>query len=691
MLTALWVLNGCLVALVIVLLLRLQFQRASRKSSEEEYQVIFETVTDGLMINSFEGIVVEANPAACKMHGYKREEFLGQSAAEFVHPDSLHLFQEYVEALSAGRTFHCFAQDLRKDGSVFDVEVDGIPFQYNGNPHLLGIVRDVTDRKKILDALQRSEEINRRIVEAVPAGIVHVARYGAILQANEHAQRFLGLSLDELTQQYVEDYESTSIYEDGTVCDTADFPVSRCLATGEKHGPLTLGVRRPDGTVAWAMFVAVPVTDPETKDQNGAIVTFLDITDRKQVEKSLQESEERFRLLAENAPGVIYLCRNDERYSMIYVSEAVEALTGYPKKEFLSDRVSFVELYHSDDKDDVIAEVDAALKDRRPFRFRYRIWHRSGEFRWIEEVGVGVWQDGELVYLEGFLDDVTDRVRADIALNQAQQALIDQQQQETGRVKAELARMQDRLVQSTRLATIGRMAAQIAHEIRNPLGTIKNAAFFIGRRLPKEEARALGNVERIHREVSVCVEIIENILAITKIQQPKKNPLELKPFVADAFERLRQNELPESRRDGLSCRYEGDPEPFTIHADQVQFRQVLDNLLKNAFEALDGVGEISISARTSAAENIIEVSDNGPGVPDGQVEKIFEIFHTSKAKGTGLGLGICRQIIERHGGTLEYQAPLRPATQDRPGATFVITLPREDTETTMEDPSASRH
>src|SRR5690606_18013294 len=141
MLIALWIVNGCLMVLIAILLWRLQDQAETRRSSEEQYQRVFEIVTDGLVISSQEERVVEANPAACKMHGYTREEFIGQSPAKYVHPDSLDLFQEYVEALSAGRTFHCFAQGLRKDGKAFDVEVDGVPFSFEGKPHLLAIVR----------------------------------------------------------------------------------------------------------------------------------------------------------------------------------------------------------------------------------------------------------------------------------------------------------------------------------------------------------------------------------------------------------------------------------------------------------------------------------------------------------------------------------------------------------------------
>jgi|GEM_PF-1013285 len=129
-----------------------------------------------------------------------------------------------------------------------------------------------------------------------------------------------------------------------------------------------------------------------------------------------QLSEDRFRLLAENVPGAIYLCRNDERYTMLYLNDEVEQLTGYSKEDFLADRVSFVELYHPEDAEMVYREVDQALAERRRFHLVYRIKHRSGEWRWIDEQGRGIFANDELLMLEGYLQDVTE-------VSQAQETL----------------------------------------------------------------------------------------------------------------------------------------------------------------------------------------------------------------------------------------------------------------------------
>jgi two-component system, cell cycle sensor histidine kinase and response regulator CckA len=129
--------------------------------------------------------------------------------------------------------------------------------------------------------LEYPEAVARGILEAVPGGVVHVDAKGAIVNANAEALRVLGLSYDTLTESYTSHFEATTIWEDGSLCPTDAYPVSRALATGEAQPATTIGVRRPDGDVSWAVFRAVPLKDEASGVLTGAIATFLDITERK--------------------------------------------------------------------------------------------------------------------------------------------------------------------------------------------------------------------------------------------------------------------------------------------------------------------------------------------------------------------------------------------------------------------------
>jgi len=123
----------------------------------------------------------------------------------------------------------------------------------------------------------------------------------------------------------------------------------------------------------------------------------------------LHDGEERFRLLVENLPGVVYLRRNDVHTSTLYVTDAIEALTGYSRQSFLDRAITFVDLCHPDDRAAYDAEIDRALAARRAFHLVYRLRHRSGTWRWVEEHGVGIDHDGALETVEGFVTDITDR------------------------------------------------------------------------------------------------------------------------------------------------------------------------------------------------------------------------------------------------------------------------------------------
>ncbi len=209
--------------------LRLAFERIA--SQEAEYRSIFEATSDGLVINDLRtGRLVAANPAFCRMHGY--DDMTGMHPTEFIHPNSHHLFDEYLRAARAGREYRCLAQDVRSDGTVFDVEVLGRGFVYQGQPALLGVVRDISER--VL-----SEQQYRGVFEATTDGLlIHELGELRVVEANIAACELFGYRHDELLGRRPDDIILPGSYD-------PDF--TNAAVDGRSRRTRALGIRR-DGT-----------------------------------------------------------------------------------------------------------------------------------------------------------------------------------------------------------------------------------------------------------------------------------------------------------------------------------------------------------------------------------------------------------------------------------------------------------
>ncbi|QEF98262.1 Globin-coupled histidine kinase [Stieleria maiorica] len=231
------------------------------------------------------------------------------------------------------------------------------------------------------------------------------------------------------------------------------------------------------------------------------------------------------------------------------------------------------------------------------------------------------------------------------------------------RIEAELNEAKKELVVKTRLAAIGQVSAQVAHEIRNPLGAISNAIYYLKRSPQIDQEKKTQYLDLMNHEIGTCNEFINELLDITRRRKLDRQPTRL----GDLIERvLSRHQMPQN----IDLRVHCNPDPFECFVDGDQFVQVLQNLLNNSMDALQGAGgRIGITAQRVDDQDVITVYDSGPGIPAEDRTSVFDVLFTTKSSGTGLGLAICKQIVVQHGGSIQV------ADNHADGTEFQIRLP----------------
>jgi signal transduction histidine kinase len=231
----------------------------------------------------------------------------------------------------------------------------------------------------------------------------------------------------------------------------------------------------------------------------------------------------------------------------------------------------------------------------------------------------------------------------------------------------ELRETQEQLVRSERLAAIGQLAGGVGHELRNPLGAIKNAVYYIKGKVAKselgqKEPRLIEFLDIMDEEVNSSNKIINDLLGFSRTGKPSVSPTRINRVIEDTLARMT---IPESIK--LTRKLDADLPEVNIDPDQIQ--QVLVNIITNAVQAMPEGGKLTIGAREKDKFLEVEVTDTGCGIPQEAMDKIFDPLFTTRAKGIGLGLAVCKSIIDRHEGNIAVKSKVGE------GTTFTIKLP----------------
>jgi len=279
----------------------------------------------------------------------------------------------------------------------------------------------VLQDEKFLNALADAYRLQEAIISATELSIMSTTTDGMITSFNRAAEKLLGYSSDEVIgrlnpvvfhdlHEIVDQSQKLSEELGMPVGPGFDCLVAKVRVTREAERKEWTYIRK-DGSL-FPVMLSVTALHDQNEEIIGYAFIASDISEQRKAHDKLRDTERRFRLLAENVPGVIYLCRNDEDYSMIYLNDKVFEVTGYTKEEFLSGKVHFGQLLHPDDQERVVQSINEALEENRNYRIEYRLRDRNGDWRWIEDHGGGVYE-GEEAWLEGFLHDITNRKKAE--------------------------------------------------------------------------------------------------------------------------------------------------------------------------------------------------------------------------------------------------------------------------------------
>ena len=604
------------------------------RQSEGRFRAVFGSATLGMALWSLDGGWSQVNPAVCEITGYTEEELLATDFQSITHPDDLEEGVEGLRRILAGEIQYFYTEKryIHKSGrEVWVFLSTSLVRDAEDRPHyVVGQIQDLTEARKDKENLERMIRQNRSILASAGEGI-----YGLDLEertsfVNPAAERMLGYGPGELAGRHQHDIVS-HLNAAGVPYPEDECPMHASLRDGGVHTSSDEVFTRKDGSTFPVEYVSNPIW--EGGEVVGAVVTFRDITERKAAEEALRDSEARFRLLAEKMSDLVCLHEPDGRY--VYISPSCRRLLGYDPEELLGTDPYL--LFHPEDLSRIRAEAhDKALEGQAAVSVIYRIRKKSGDYTWLETVTEPIRdEDGEIVRLQTSSRDVSERKRVERVLADA------------ARAKAEFL-------------------AEVSHELRTPLTVIRgNAEVGLEFDGDCEHGELL---REIVRESSTMSGMVEDLLFLARSESAAP-PFRMDPVDANALMRglaRRATSLAAEHGATLDITLE---ETGLVGVDPARVEQAVLALVDNAIKYGPAGQRITLRSSSREGELRIEVGDQGPGIPEAELPRVFERFYRLEGveePGNGLGLSIAQKVAEAHGGRIDAES--------RPGEGTRMTL-----------------
>jgi len=614
--------------------LTLDKQEHSRvKGSLQESKATLRTITDAardaiIMIDN-EGKITFWNPAAESILGWHESEALGQDLHCLITPEhylpaakrGLAHFKNTGKGDATGKTIELQAR--RKDGSEIPIELSLSAVKRENKWHAVGIIRDISKRK----AYEQKRILTSFVFENISDSLEWISPEGHFLDVNGACCSILGYTREEMLTLHVSDIDP-NISE-------ADW----CALWEKMRDTKQLrfeSLHKDKKGSTFPVEINCNLIRYDNTEFLCAIVR--DISERKEAEEALQASEDRYRIFTAITSDYVFKCSRSgsDPYIIQWMAGPVKAITGYSDEEIFA-MGCWRHIIHPDDSNRVITQL-MHLKPSQKLTHTFRIIKKNGDICWIREscyCDAGKELDELILY--GCSQDVT---------------------------KQEL--LQEQVLKNQKLESLGILAGGIAHDFNNILtGIMGNISF--ARMFLDKSHRATQPLEAAENASGRAAQLARQLLTFAKGGAPIKKMISVRLLLEECLSLV-------LRGTNVLGHFEAPENLYNIEADEGQLWQVFNNIIINAVQAMPGGGTLAVRAENSdvGEDNSLGLpagtylkltfSDEGCGISDENLKKVFDPYYTTKAGGSGLGLASVHSIISRHGGTAEIASQLNRGT-----------------------------